>query len=178
MRSFIGAVKVLSRVIPGCSSLLAKLDDTIAGRDSKKTIQWTDDFCAPFRKAQAALSTARTISLPIPSDPLWMVTDGAPRKPVIGATPHVTRNDKLRLAGFFSAKLRGLTINMVTMWGGGPSNRRCHQALQPIPDTVTSQGLHIDRQQTLRTGIWKTLQGRVLVPCSQQAPAYLPFCLL
>lgn len=76
-RSLIGAFKVLSRVIPGCSTLLAKLDDTFAGRKSRETIQWTDDLRATFHKAQAALSTAHTISLPIPSDQLWMVTDGA-----------------------------------------------------------------------------------------------------
>ena len=107
MRSFIGAFKVLSRVIPGCSTLLAKLDDTVAGRESKEKIQWTDDLRASFNKAQTALTSAHTISLPIPSDQLWIVTDGALRKPGIGATLYVTRNDKLRLAGFFSAKLRG-----------------------------------------------------------------------
>ena len=110
MRSFIGAFKVLSRVIPGCSSLLAKLDDAVAGRESKESIQWSDDLRASFRKAQAALSTARTISLPIPSDQLWIVTDGALRNPGIGATLYVTHNDKLRLAGFFSAKLRGSQV--------------------------------------------------------------------
>ena len=35
------------------------------------------------------------------------MTDGAVRKPGIGATLYVTRDGKLRLAGFFSATLRG-----------------------------------------------------------------------
>ena len=48
MRSFIRDFKVLSRVIPGCSTLHAKLDDTVTGRKSKETIQWTDDFHASF----------------------------------------------------------------------------------------------------------------------------------
>ena len=69
--------------------------------------QWTDDLRASFPKAQAALFTARTISLPVLSDQLWIVTDGALHKPGIGATLYITRNDKLRLAGFFSAKLQG-----------------------------------------------------------------------
>ena len=112
MRSFIGAFKVLSRVIPGCSTLLAKLDDTAAGRESNETIQWTDDLRTAFRNAQAALSTTHTISLPRPGDQLWIVTDGAVRKPGIGVTLYVTRDGKLRLAGFFSAKLRGSQ----TMW--------------------------------------------------------------
>ena len=46
MRSFIGAFKVLSHFIPGCSSLLAKLDDAVAGRESKESIQWSDDLRA------------------------------------------------------------------------------------------------------------------------------------
>ena len=107
MQSFIGAFKVLSRVIPGCSTLLAKLEDTVAGHESKETIQWTDDLRTSFRNTQAALSTAHTISLPGPGDQLWIVTDGAVRKPGIGAALYVTRDGKLRLAGFFSAKLCG-----------------------------------------------------------------------
>ena len=107
MRSFIGAFKVLARVIPGCSSLLSPLDDAIAGRESKEAIQWMEDLHTTFRNAQQALATARTITLPKPDDQLWIVTDGAVRKPGIGAALYVTRDSKLRLAGFFSAKLRG-----------------------------------------------------------------------
>ena len=106
LRSFIGAFKVLSRVIPGCSSLLSKLDDTVAGRQSKEQIQWTDELHTVFCRAQAALSAARTITLPKPDDQIWIVTDGAIRSPGIGATLYVTRNGKLHVAGFFSAKLR------------------------------------------------------------------------
>ncbi|KAK3716560.1 hypothetical protein QZH41_006392 [Actinostola sp. cb2023] len=95
MRSFIGAFKVLSRVIPGCSSLLTPLDDTVAGRQSQDPIVWTDDLCTTFTNAQSALSTARTITLPKPQDQLWIVTDGAVRKPGIGATMYVTRGGKL-----------------------------------------------------------------------------------
>ena len=40
-----------------------------------------------------------------PEDQLWIVTDGAVRKPGLGATLYVTRNGKLHLSGFFSAKL-------------------------------------------------------------------------
>ena len=57
------------------------------------------------------------------------------------------------------------------MWGGSPSNCRGHQTLQPIPDPVTSQGLHIAWQQTLRTSVWKTLLRRVL---SNPPRVYLP----
>lgn len=107
MRSFIDASKVLSCVIPGCSTLLAKLDDAVAGRDSKDRILWTDDLHTAFCNAQEALSASRTITLPKPEDQLWVVTDGAIREPGIGVTLDVSRVGKLHVTGFFSAKLRG-----------------------------------------------------------------------
>ena len=107
LRSFIGAYKVLSRVIPRCSSYLAPLDVVTAGRPSQETINWTDDLRAAFRSAQNALSSALTITLPRPEDQLWIVTDGAVRDPGIGATLYVTRGNKLCVSGFFSAKSRG-----------------------------------------------------------------------
>ena len=107
LRSFIGAYKVLSRVIPGCSGYLAPLDAVTAGRPSHESITWTDHLRAAFRCAQNALSTALTITLPRPEDHLWIVTDGAVRDPGIGATLYVTRRDKLHVSGFFGAKLRG-----------------------------------------------------------------------
>ena len=103
---------MLSRIIPGCSTVLAKLDDTVAGCESKKMSQWTDDLLASFNKAQTALSSTHTISLPILGGQLWIVTDGVLCRPGIGATLYATRNDKLHLAGFFSAKLRGSQL----MW--------------------------------------------------------------
>lgn len=60
MRSFIGAFKVFSRIIPGCSTLMANLDDTIADCESKQMAQWTDDLLASFHKAQSALIIAHT----------------------------------------------------------------------------------------------------------------------
>ena len=93
---------MLSRVIPRCSTLLAKLQDTVTGRESKEAIQWIDNLRGSFHKSQATLSTAHTISLPIPSDHLWIVTVGALHKPGIGATLYVTGNDKLRLAVFLA----------------------------------------------------------------------------
>jgi hypothetical protein len=101
---------VLSRVIPGCSSLLSKLNEAVAGRQSKEQIQWTDELHTVFCMAQTALSAARTMTLPKPEDQNWIVTDGAIRSPGIGATLYVIRNGKLRVTGFFNAKLRGSQV--------------------------------------------------------------------
>ena len=68
LRSFIGAYKVLSCVIPRRSSYLAPLDAVTAGRPSQESINWTDDLRAAFRSAQNALSSALTITLPRPEE--------------------------------------------------------------------------------------------------------------
>lgn len=110
MKSFIGAYKVLARVIPRCSSLISPLDDAVTGRQSHEEILWTNELTDAFNTARAALSSNRTITLPRPDDQLWIVTDGSVKKSGIGATLYITRANKLHLAGFFSAKLRGRQI--------------------------------------------------------------------
>ena len=106
MRSFLGAYKVLARVIRHCSGFLGPLDDAIGGRPSSEELVWSDSLLSAFHTAQKALSSASVITLPRPDDQLWIVTDGSVKKHSIGATLFVTRNDKIHLAGFFSAKLR------------------------------------------------------------------------
>lgn len=106
LRSFIGAFKVLGRVLKGCSQVISPLDTATSGKDSKDKIQWTDDLHNHFEKAQKSLSSNQTITLPQASDQLWIVTDGALRKGGLGATLYINRNDKIYLSGFFSAKLR------------------------------------------------------------------------
>ena len=118
LRSFIGTYKVLSRVIPSCSSYLAPLDAVTAG-PPQESINWTDDLKAAFHSAQSALSSALTITLPRPEDQLWIVTDGAAWDPGIGATLYVTCGDKLHVSGFFSAKC------------GAPKQRGFHARSKP-----------------------------------------------
>ena len=107
LRSFIGATKVLSRVISSCSSLIAPLDTAIAGKDSCNQIEWSDDLLVAFKRVQDAISAPSVIHLPRPSDTLWIVTDGAVKNHGIGATMYLSREGELLLGGFFSAKLRG-----------------------------------------------------------------------
>ena len=106
LRSFIGAYKALSRVLPNCSQLLAPLDHIISGKESRDAIPWTGTSLVHFHAAQNALKKHKSITLPRPSDQLWIVTDGSVAKSGIGGTLYVNRDSKLQLAGFFSAKLR------------------------------------------------------------------------
>ncbi|VDI13133.1 Hypothetical predicted protein [Mytilus galloprovincialis] len=78
----------------------------VAGRESKETIKWSDELTDIFSQAQKALSTNRSIFLPQPNDQLWIVTDGSVKKHGLGATLYITRDDKIHVSGFFSAKLR------------------------------------------------------------------------
>lgn len=50
-----GAYKVLSRVIPGCSAYLAPFDMVTGGRPSSESIAWTDEMRESFLTAQRAL---------------------------------------------------------------------------------------------------------------------------
>ena len=105
LRSFIGAYKVLSRVLPQCSHLIDPLECAISGLQSSDTIKWDDDLHQKFTGAKKALHTSKSIVRPRPSDRLWIVTDGSVSQRSLGATLYVTRDSNLHLAGFFSAKL-------------------------------------------------------------------------
>lgn len=111
LRSFIGAYKVLARVLKGCASILAPLDDMVAGCESKTAIVWSDELLQCFHRAQQMLSNNCAVTVPRPDDQLWIVTDGALRDPGLGATMYVTREGTLLVAGYFSAKLRKNQIN-------------------------------------------------------------------
>ena len=99
MRSFIGAIKILSTVLPHCAHLISPLDNSITGKQSQDHIDWTADLRDAFKTAQRALSQNRSVILPKPDDQLWIVTDGATKSGGLGATLYATRDGKLRLAG-------------------------------------------------------------------------------
>ena len=66
----------------------------------------TDELLVCFRSCQEVLTSNKSINLPKPEDQLWIVTDGSVKMSGLGATLYVLRNQKLHLAGFFSAKFK------------------------------------------------------------------------
>ena len=106
LRSFIGAFKVLSRVLKGYSVLLDPLDRECAGRKSNEKITWSDALLESFRTSQRALADCKEIVIPSPDDELWVVCDGSVKCMGVSATLYVMRSGSLKLAGFFNAKLR------------------------------------------------------------------------
>ena len=106
LRSFIGAYKVLSRVLPNCSNVIDPLECALTGLQSSDRLMWDKNLTSRFKSAQDFLSNHKAIVLPRPSDTLWIVTDGSVTRRGLGATLYVSRVNQLHLAGFFSAKLR------------------------------------------------------------------------
>ena len=106
LRSFVGAYKVLSRVLPRFVELLDPLNQAIAGKESREKLVWCDELLLSFKTAQRALADNWTITIPQPQDALWIVTDGSVKNRGIAATLYAHRDGSLLLAGFFSAKLR------------------------------------------------------------------------
>lgn len=106
LRSFIGAYKMLSRVIKSSSQFLGPLDKICAGQPSQSKIQWTEESRESFSNAQKMLASNKSITLPKSSDQIWIVTDGSVKEKGMGATLYVTRGSKPLVAGFFSAKLK------------------------------------------------------------------------
>ena len=113
LRSYLGAYKFLSRVIPNCSTFLAPLESLVAGKASSDILQWTDDLIEAFHDSQSHLHDNRSITIPRPDDQLWIVTDGAEKLPGIGSTLYVQRNGSLKVAGYFSAKLKERQISWI-----------------------------------------------------------------
>lgn len=105
MKSYIGAYRFMSRVIQNHANILAPLENAIKGKNSKDKIQWTEDLSKAFQSAKQALSNAKSITIPRPSDSLCIVTDGSVRPGAIGATLYAIRDGKRLLAGFYNCKL-------------------------------------------------------------------------
>ena len=105
LRSFIGAYKVLARVLPKCAAFLQPLDRATHGKKSADKVDWDDTSSGAFEKAQAHLSDNKDIVLPREADQLWIITDGASSTSGMGATLYALREQKLLLAGFFSQQL-------------------------------------------------------------------------
>ena len=105
MRSFLGAYRFLARVLKGYAKLLSPLESAIKSKNSKDKIVWTEQLSEAFAKAQEALSDAKIITIPCPTDTLCIVTDASICPGALGATLYAVRNGESKLAGFYNSKL-------------------------------------------------------------------------
>lgn len=70
LRAFIGAYKVLGRVLPNASTYLSPLDDAFAGRPGQDKLTGTDELARAFSAAQKALNNSKSVTLPRSDDQL------------------------------------------------------------------------------------------------------------
>ena len=109
LRSFIGAFRAVSICIPNYGSYLCRLEDMVAGKESRDQLSWDNELTSVFKEAQKALSRPKTITLPHPDDQLILISDGCNSLPAVGATLFVKR-ENLRVAGYFSAKINKFQV--------------------------------------------------------------------
>ena len=106
MRSFIGGFRSISVCIPQYASYLSALEGAVAGKDSLQKVEWDESLNSSFVSAQKALMNPKTLTLPHPSDQLFLVSDGCNSPPSVGSTLYVKRGSNIHIAGFFSAKVK------------------------------------------------------------------------
>ena len=63
-RSFIGAYKVLSRVLPNCSNVIAPLECAVTGLQCSDRLLWEKNLTSRFKSAQDFLSNRKAIFIP------------------------------------------------------------------------------------------------------------------
>ena len=105
-RASVVSYKMLGRVLSGSAQLPSPLQSLTAGHQSQGTVVWSDNLLACFCSCQEALTSNKSIALPKPEDHLRIVTDESVKMSGLGATLYILRDQKLHLAGFFSAKLK------------------------------------------------------------------------
>ena len=106
MRSYIGTFKAMSRCIPGYSSLMSPLEESIKGLAPSQHIQWTAELLAHFNRCKEALKSPVVLTMPTPEDKLILTVDASPVNAGIGATLYVCRDGKRLISDCFSMKLK------------------------------------------------------------------------
>ena len=84
------------RVLPKCAHIIAPLEDAICGLQSTDKVIWFDTIREQFNYAQTRLTAREFITLPRPTDQLWIVTDGSVTRRGIGATLYDYRDSKIQ----------------------------------------------------------------------------------
>ena len=104
LRGYNGCYKYISRVLPRYAEVIHPLEEACAGKESPDKISWTDELRTVFKKSQKHLEKAKPVIIPRRSEQLNIVTDASATG--LAATLFVVRDNKLVLAGYFSAALK------------------------------------------------------------------------
>ena len=110
MRSFLGAFKQFTALVPEYAVLLHPLEMVQAGRQSSDKIEWNDELTKAFEAAQAATANLEAVHTPRPTDEIHTYSDYSEEAGAVGGKMIVRRKDSNGqvtelLAGHYSCKL-------------------------------------------------------------------------
>ena len=106
MRSFLGLYKTIHMATPKLSHVLAPLEESVAGKDSKDPYMWTHSLTQQFREAKEHINNTHTLYLPHPKDQLVIKPDAAKDSPGIGHTLFAIKDEKLVPVRYHSSMLK------------------------------------------------------------------------
>lgn len=107
LRSWIGVYKTFLIAMPGLAQIMDPFEKLTAGiKDNKMTIQWTPELIQLFQDAtEKSKNSIKYLTLPRKDEQLLLMPDATVRKPAIGFTLNVIRDEKLLPVIFYSFKL-------------------------------------------------------------------------
>ena len=111
MRSFVGLYKVFFKAHPNQAVILAKLEASCAGAESKKHIVWSPELEKSFLQAIDDIENIRPRWLPKPSDQLVVTQDAALKDQAIGLILWAIRDNQWYLVEAYSTILNGSLEN-------------------------------------------------------------------
>ena len=110
VNSWKGLYKTLLNSLPHLASIMDPFDRATAGTVSKDRFTWTPSLIAAFNTAQSHLAKVNSLTLPLPSEQLILMPDGARVPGGVGWALFVQRpiegTPRLFPVQFFSAKIK------------------------------------------------------------------------
>ena len=106
MRSYIGLYKVFFKAHPSQASILGPLEDACAGKQSKDSIEWTQELKQSFEYSKKQIVNIRPRTIPLPTDLLVINKDAATSTNGIGMILWTVRNKEWHLAECYSFKIK------------------------------------------------------------------------
>ena len=109
MRSFLGAFKQFTDLVPKYAVLLHPLEAVQGGRGSGEKIDWTEELIKAFEAAQRATKDLEAVTTPRPSDKLHTYSDFSQDTRSVGGKMLIEREEDgvttWHLAGHYSATI-------------------------------------------------------------------------
>ena len=161
MRSFIGAFKQFSDLVPGYAKLLHPLELVAAGKESRDSIEWTAELEEVFKNAQKATTRLEAVTVPRPDDKLHTYSDYSADGRAVGGKMIIERKTEsgteFLLAGHYSVVLDKFKAKWLPCEGEAAGIKLTLTHFKPW--IIDNQGVtthHTDNQPSVQA--WKRLK--------------------